>query len=61
MSAATCGAAREVNPDVASLIRATLATPMSYDVRFGDLSIFNREFRSRFGATPSDIRATRRN
>jgi hypothetical protein len=25
MSAATCGLAREVNPDIASLIRATLA------------------------------------
>src|SRR5439155_21437498 len=28
-----------------------------YDVGFGDLSTFNREFRRRFGATPSDVRA----
>jgi AraC-like DNA-binding protein len=34
---------------------------IAYDAGFGDLSTFNREFRRRFGATPSDIRATRRN
>jgi AraC-like DNA-binding protein len=27
-----------------------------YDAGFGDLSTFNREFRRRFGATPSDVR-----
>ena len=30
---------------------------IAYDVGFGDLSYFNRAFRRRFGATPSDIRA----
>ncbi|MFX5656368.1 helix-turn-helix transcriptional regulator, partial [Acinetobacter baumannii] len=29
---------------------------IAYDVGFGDLSYFNRCFRRRFGATPSDIR-----
>ena len=29
-----------------------------YDVGFGDLSTFNREFRRCFGVTPSDVRAT---
>lgn len=29
---------------------------IAYDVGFGDLSYFNRAFRKRFGATPSDIR-----
>lgn len=29
---------------------------VAYDVGFGDLSYFNRAFRKRFGATPSDIR-----
>jgi AraC-like DNA-binding protein len=32
-----------------------------YDAGFGDLSTFNREFRRRFGATPSDVRAPGRN
>jgi AraC-like DNA-binding protein len=27
---------------------------IAYDVGFGDLSTFNREFRRHFGATPSD-------
>ena len=29
---------------------------IAYDVGFGDLSYFNRSFRKRFGATPSDVR-----
>jgi AraC-like DNA-binding protein len=32
---------------------------IAYDVGFGDLSTFNREFRRLFGATPSDVRAGR--
>ena len=34
---------------------------IAYDVGFGDLSTFNREFRRRFGVTPSDVRAAERN
>jgi AraC-like DNA-binding protein len=34
---------------------------IAYDVGFRDLSTFNREFRRRFGATPSDVRAAKRN
>ena len=30
---------------------------IAFEVGFGDLSYFNRAFRQRFGATPSDIRA----
>lgn len=30
---------------------------IAFDVGFGDLSYFNREFRRRFGQTPSDVRA----
>jgi AraC-like DNA-binding protein len=30
---------------------------VAYDVGFGDLSYFNRVFRRRYGATPSDVRA----
>jgi AraC-like DNA-binding protein len=30
---------------------------IAYEVGFGDLSYFNRAFRRRFGATPSDVRA----
>ncbi len=33
---------------------------IAYDVGFGDLSYFNRAFRRRYGATPSDIRAAAR-
>jgi AraC-like DNA-binding protein len=33
---------------------------IAYEAGFGDLSTFNREFRRRFGATPSDVRATDR-
>jgi AraC-like DNA-binding protein len=29
---------------------------IAFEVGFGDLSTFNREFRQRFGATPSDVR-----
>jgi AraC-like DNA-binding protein len=32
-------------------------TAIAFDAGFGDLSYFNRAFRRRFGATPSDIRA----
>jgi AraC-like DNA-binding protein len=34
-----------------------LISAIAYDVGFGDLSYFNRAFRRRYGATPSDIRA----
>jgi AraC-like DNA-binding protein len=30
---------------------------LAYDVGFGDLSTFNRQFRHHFGVTPSDVRA----
>jgi len=33
---------------------------LAYDTGFGDLSTFNREFRRRYGATPSDVRASAR-
>lgn len=33
---------------------------IAYRAGFGDLSTFNREFRRRFGVTPSDVRAARR-
>jgi AraC-like DNA-binding protein len=33
---------------------------IAYDVGFGDLSTFNREFRRRFDVTPSDVRAAER-
>jgi AraC-like DNA-binding protein len=29
---------------------------IAFAVGFGDLSTFNREFRRRFGVTPSDVR-----
>ena len=32
-------------------------TDIAYDVGFGDLSYFNRAFRRRYGASPSDVRA----
>src|SRR5262245_13375460 len=32
---------------------------IAYDVGFGDLSYFNRTFRHRYGATPSDVRHVR--
>jgi AraC-like DNA-binding protein len=32
---------------------------IAYDVGFGDLSTFNRQFRRRFGTTPLDVRAER--
>jgi AraC-like DNA-binding protein len=35
-------------------------TAIAFAVGFGDLSYFNRTFRRRFGATPSDIRAAAR-
>jgi AraC-like DNA-binding protein len=34
---------------------------IAYDAGFGDLSYFNRAFRKRFGATPSELRNERRN
>jgi AraC-like DNA-binding protein len=33
---------------------------IAYNAGFGDLSTFNREFRRRFGATPSDVRSAPR-
>jgi AraC-like DNA-binding protein len=33
---------------------------LAFDVGFGDLSTFNREFRRSFGVTPSDVRAATR-
>jgi transcriptional regulator GlxA family with amidase domain len=33
---------------------------VAFDAGFGDLSYFNRAFRRRFGATPSDVRAAAR-
>lgn len=33
---------------------------IAYDVGFGDLSYFNRAFRRRYGATPSEVRAEAR-
>jgi AraC-like DNA-binding protein len=35
-------------------------TAIAFDVGFSDLSYFNRAFRRRFGATPSDVRAQAR-
>ena len=35
-------------------------TSIALEVGFGDLSYFNRAFRKRFGATPSDVRALAR-
>ena len=35
-------------------------TAIAFDVGFGDLSYFNRAFRRRFGASPSDLRAQAR-
>ena len=34
----------------------TTISELAYAAGFGDLSTFNREFRRRFGATPSDVR-----
>jgi AraC-like DNA-binding protein len=44
------------------MLRDPLRTPLSisaiaYEAGFGDLSHFNRAFRRRYGATPSDVRA----
>ena len=41
-------------------LRAYPISAIAYDVGFGDLSYFNRSFRRRFGATPSDVRASAR-
>jgi AraC-like DNA-binding protein len=32
---------------------------IAFELGFNDLSYFNRTFRRRYGATPSDVRATR--
>jgi transcriptional regulator GlxA family with amidase domain len=40
-----------------SLTRSSTVTQIASESGFGDLSNFNRAFRRRFGATPSDIRA----
>ena len=37
-------------------LSACSISSIAYDVGFGDLSYFNRVFRRRYGATPSDIR-----
>ncbi len=42
------------DPDFAHLHIATIA----YDCGFGDISHFNRLFRRRYGASPSEVRAT---
>ncbi|HEX4159512.1 MAG TPA: helix-turn-helix domain-containing protein [Rhizomicrobium sp.] len=51
-----------------ALARRLLASPRStgrkiadiaFDCGFGDISYFNRKFRARFGATPSDLRNSR--
>jgi AraC-like DNA-binding protein len=34
---------------------------LAFEVGFGDLSTFNREFRRHYGATPSDVRAAASN
>ena len=39
------------------LAAAPPVSAIAYDVGFGDLSYFNRAFRRRYGATPSDVRA----
>jgi AraC-like DNA-binding protein len=39
-----------------ALLRAATVTQIASDCGFGDVSTFNRAFRRRFGATPSDIR-----
>ncbi|MFC4844519.1 helix-turn-helix domain-containing protein [Bradyrhizobium sp. GCM10023182] len=36
------------------------ARRIAFECGYGDLSYFNRSFRQRYGATPSDIRAGRR-
>jgi AraC-like DNA-binding protein len=46
-----------VDPRCADRAISTIA----YDVGFGDMSTFNREFRRLFGATPSEVRAAARN
>ena len=33
---------------------------IAYDVGFGDVSYFNRAFRRRYGAAPSEVRASER-
>jgi AraC-like DNA-binding protein len=38
----------------------TTLTAIAFEVGFSDLSYFNRTFRRRFGATPSDLRAAAR-
>jgi len=38
----------------------TIST-IAFDAGFGDLSYFNRVFRRRYGATPSDVRAKAQN
>lgn len=37
--------------------RGSTISAIVFSAGFGDLSTFNREFRRRFGATPSDVRA----
>jgi AraC-like DNA-binding protein len=39
-----------------ALFRAVTVTQIASDCGFGDVSTFNRAFRRRFSATPSDVR-----
>jgi AraC-like DNA-binding protein len=40
-----------------TLTRGATVTQIAAECGFGDISAFNRAFRRRFGATPSDVRA----
>jgi AraC-like DNA-binding protein len=39
-------------------LAARSITSIAFDAGFGDLSYFNRCFRRRYGATPSDVRSS---
>jgi AraC-like DNA-binding protein len=48
-----------VHRNLTNPLRAEQAiSALAYEAGFGDLSTFNHEFRRRYGATPSDVRAT---
>ena len=44
---------------IASLSSGYAISTIAFEAGFGDLSYFNHAFRRRYGATPSDIRASR--